>query len=331
MSNQTNPNQFAMITCLINPLYLLFHEKIRAKAIEGNFDDEVNIDWRLKVLATEDLRTDSEKHNQIRKIFSHFFWGDFNGFFAKEIPILLITYVFSLHIAIIPELREKFFNNYQGKVPAFTQFLLESMRIGVVNKDQYLWRIGLHANYEKYVDDSINQSFGVFHLEEAINEETMYSTILPWFTLLDFYLSEKNFYFKHFVELRKTPFVSNQPLTLTSFGQGDISKSPSAANSRNRDNYVLLNKTLNAKIIYNTDNYFFSKIGKFHRDTGLIDDEEKFANQLIDLIINCSPASLEPSRPIQKSTRRFKIITVILLSINIGLLSFDILKRGHLL
>ena len=328
------------LTLYVNPLYLIFGRKDtdtmidtlsylddEDEDVEERYEDNLpRLTWRYGSIKTELSHTSSDDHRQLRKLIGKYF-SSLQFELGDSLPILLITFVFSINIAINLSLRTYFFSNFEGKIPVFTQFVFNCMRTGLTEDGKLVDSIVVDPSYEFYLDERHSSFVSILHLEQE-RSDNMCLTVLTWFKLLDHYLSNNNLYFKHFVPLIKKPLLSEKPLTLTSFGKG-MSKVPeNVFFSKNKEKYEILNKVLNVRIISSQWKEKLPQKRDILSDIGGIDQENRLANQLIDLIMNCSPASLEPSRPPQKSTRRFKIISVILLCINIGLLFFDILKRG---
>ena len=281
----------------VNPLYLVFGEAVDER--DNNEPKPLTTDelpvlsWRFKSTNAEDLRMSSSKHKKLKAIIGKNF-GLFQNTFGDDLPILLITYVFSIFLAIQPKLRMYFYINYDGLIPVFTQFLLESLRIGMTVDDQFLLGISFDPCYNYYMHGKhSDDASSILYLDgKAVDD--MGPLLLLWFKLLDHYLKNNDLYFKHFIKLRKTPFVSKNPLTLTSFDQGNISNSSIAANSKNKERYLILNKALNAKIeTYNVPGSKLLDVLRVIEEAGDIDKNNELANQLMDLIADCPISALE--------------------------------------
>ena len=216
-----------------------------------------------------------------------------------ELPILLITYVFAVSIAIDLDLRSQFYTHYQGKVPAFFQFCLNSIRIGCLN-DLTIYALELDMVYNDMIE-IVGYPY-ILMFEDMKKSENL-PIILAWFFLLERYFSSNNLYFSNLVDLERVPLVSNGSLTLTGINgtNAKFLTSSVVENSDLKEKYKLLTKCLNAQIL--KDEYPSKREALEAHKIDPVEicqedeAEKKLASSLIAFVMHCSVDDL----PKQKS------------------------------
>lgn len=108
-------------------------------------------------------------------------------------PILLITFIISVFIAVNRHYRESFFLHFAGKqVPCITAFALEHFQPGLLSKHQVLVSIELSKEHDLICDD-----YGLppclFH-HKFFGSSHGYGIILAWFTKLNYYHQKFNLF-----------------------------------------------------------------------------------------------------------------------------------------
>ena len=158
--------------------------------------------------------------------YGDFFGGSLSWYSLKEgfnlnsnqLPVLCLTFIYSLIIATDDNLRGKFYDLYHGRVPGITQYLLNTIRIGPLDNNYYVNEIIL--------DNAVLRDLRryVYEIYFTISPETIeyeFAAIIIWFKQLELLFTNNNLFFAHFVELEKTPLISDQKLTLTGFNQNN--------------------------------------------------------------------------------------------------------------
>ena len=220
----------------------------------------------------------------------------FLDYSTEMMPVLCMTYLYSLYLAAIPYYRNKFYEMYNGKIPAITQLLLNSIRIGSLNNDYYVSEIKFDPIMDsiQIVNSSEFTTVGYFELSPELFKR--------WFELVSELFSDNKLFFAHFVELKKVPMAigSKQKLRLTSFNQQNKNFfiNLNVENSQAKEKYEILNKAVNANFILSEDfhksKFDFEYEGKVIGDDIYLDiNKDKhyqfdFASQLLDGIINCN-------------------------------------------
>ena len=210
---------------------------------------------------------------------------------------------------------------------------------------------------EETLEDKSNEDIG--ELTEFIGYTSFFmlrymkapyglQNLLAWFHLLEQNFANNNMIFSQFVDLEKTPMVSNDPLTLTRINcinQNFLSSSV-VEKSGLKEKYVLVNKCLNAHIVPN--NYFEKKEAlEASRNAQVYraadpNAEEKLATSLIDFVMHCSLSDLaeqrNDSRVIQPESKvnlskaslvwNIKNLTIIAsLALNVGFIGYEIYNK----
>ena len=216
--NQNNLAEQYSLTWILNPLFMFF----------GKFDfyDETFSRMNLTIcLLPAMFKIESQKkfnrnpkYLEKQKIMQNNFEAGETGIqyilndnLENGFTILSITFIFSFYIAGSDSLGGEFYNTYDGKIPVFTQFLLNSIRLGPLDEKYYVSNIIINPFIRAV--SAISPE-----LVRPLDFLTIFSNfeiVIKWFKQLEYLFADNNFWFAHFVELQKTPLVSNQKLTLT--------------------------------------------------------------------------------------------------------------------
>ena len=189
----------------INDTHLSLEEKKKVSLFDSNFKTD------------EQVQKPSIYHGNIRFQMYYTFTTHLNSLsFSNNFPVAKITYILSLFIAIDSNIRIKFYNSFNGPVPSILQFLLNNIRIGVLEDDSILSKYQLTDKcFEMITDRALANSF--LNLTDDYNIERNFPYIIAWFVKLNQLDNQKNrkeFYFNHYVQLNKVPIVSNEKVLL---------------------------------------------------------------------------------------------------------------------
>lgn len=187
---------------IVNDTHVPEEKKGAFNGLEGETDEQVE--------------RPTSYHEDIRYHMSLTFSGRFKNFGASGFPVAKITYVAGLLIAIDPYLRVKFFDNYDGPVPGIVQFLLNSLRIGILKDGSIL------TTYERTQEclNSITEcklSYSFLNMTTDYNVGNNLPDLIAWFVALkklDYKQGNKERYFDHYVPLKRVPIYSNEILSL---------------------------------------------------------------------------------------------------------------------
>ena len=290
MNSQSDENKYLNLSLLVNPIYLVYERDRDAEERQEFIHGTPVYDIRLPIIECESSKTSTKEHFAKKKFMALYFKGNFGFLYGDDIQILTITFIVSMIIAVDLKYRQQFYSHYVGKVPAITQFILDNVRVGRVPEGYNIRQINFDPMYKHFSKEA-----GLPELFRLDFKDNNFFRILAWFHLLDLHFSKDDLFFKHFVNLKKTPFLSNKPLTLTSLSQTYDKKkfiNSTATKSKQEEKYIILNKSLNAKIVdpnslMSSELLFFDE----NNSTDFIQDEDQLASQLINLIINCEPDS----------------------------------------
>ena len=144
-----------------------------------------------------------ELREKFKAIFPTYFFN------LGEMPIALITFVLSIFIAIDPELRQSFYVLHQGKIPAITQFCLNTFRMCPISPSEYVERLLMLDEYDDTIRDC---ALAVTIVDKSRFTGSGFKNILLWFSLLNNHFNsekeedEENYL--DWVEFNRVPAVS---------------------------------------------------------------------------------------------------------------------------
>ena len=176
-----------------------------------------------KFCSSPDSETDQEVirpepyHYSIRNAMHYGFANQF-GYFAnfENFPVAKITYVVSLLIATLPEVRVKFFDNYDGPIPAITQYLINEFRIGVLKSGDIL--VDYHWRKEYFISITECELTNTFlNMTSNYDLQKNVPFIIAWLVLLnklDHQSNNEKRYFTNYVKLDKVQLYSSELLSL---------------------------------------------------------------------------------------------------------------------
>ena len=222
---------------------------------------------------------------------------------STVIPVLCMNYLYSLYLATLPNLRNEFYKIYNGKVPAITQFLLNSIRIGRLNDQFYVSEIKLDKVMDE-IDSCGLDCSSVNSYPTAVNA----NLLKVWFESLEKLFADNTLFFSHFVSLEKVPLAlgSKQTLTLTGFNQHNHAflTNANVENSKSKEKYHILNKAVNAHLVLKKDydqdqedQFGFTYEGKLIGEDKFLEDpdledrdlfEFDLAEPFLEVISNCN-------------------------------------------
>ena len=331
-----------------NPLFMLFRRDEPQETNTDVYEENFIYAIRLSILDAENEVTTSPNYVKRRGKMDAFLDLTFEEQFGDILPILLITYVFSVSIAFDFDLRSQFYAHYHGKVPAIFQFLLNSIRIGGLN-DFYVYNLEVDHLYQ-----DLPQFLGYTNMLmlEELKGQSGIRYLLVWFYLLEHQFANHNILFRQFVELERTPVVSNGPLTLTGVNciNPNFLTSYVVQNSGLKHKYQLLNKCLNTHIVvqdyHEKEEALEASLNAQASQVIDAEEEKKLASSLIDFVIHCSVSDLKELRSDSRVTQpdsqanlskasplatigTFNYLTVGLLVFNLGFIGFELYKYFH--
>ena len=123
----------------INPLHVLY-QMDRSGHDAESFDAESFESWvysyERNFAYERQLCQSSQDYNYMQTAFQQTFSSLIGEFDPADpfIPVMLITFVLSLHIAVNPDYRAIFYAHFQGEnLPSITAFVLQSLQPGLLN------------------------------------------------------------------------------------------------------------------------------------------------------------------------------------------------------
>ena len=165
----------------INPLFGVFElDVIDPEGLNPLIDDHENLQvYDREYLYEKVLYKDSVAYQNLfdfmKKRFQSLLLSqedddDFNC------PIVMITYIFSVSLAINAEYRGKFYNAFQGDVPCILQYLFESIKIGPI-KGNIIINTFSYGNYNEKVFSRLGLA-GTCYCSDLLKETYGFNRIL---------------------------------------------------------------------------------------------------------------------------------------------------------
>lgn len=291
---------------LYNPYFLVFG---RNQSNEETQDlPTINIfsyDLKGPILYTEDKLYNTSKYQILQKKIYPFFEYSLKIIYGNKPPILTITFILSVAIAANKALRLKFYESFSGKIPAFTQFLLNSIWIGPLDSEQYLILkdCELDINGENTVSqEGLEGIFSIYFWDNDQNNHDTFNEIIQWFEWLEEFCADDHHLF-HFVPLTKTPMQSNHgnEKSLLAFNQAILNFwiDPSInSNPKLKENYYLLNEVLRTQLVgletynYEMEHENFKTDSSTFLNNGRCSEEYKLAEKLFYFMTHCNENDL---------------------------------------
>ena len=279
-NNNNNEKELVKKDSLIwiyNPFYLF----LGLTPLQVEFEYSITLlPTMFKMNFEQELTNSVEKKvNRLKKLYDDSFSLGF-GALRGNLPILNLTYLFSFYIATDPDLRRRFYKNFLGeKIPAFFQFLLNSVRLGDLDENYSVSKIIIDPAFDERI--WVLNRFLVSSIDPNSIEEN-FDSVIKWFDLIELLFEDQNLYFAYFVELEKTPLVSDQKLTLTGFNQ----KNTKFLNNSNLNHRSVLEMVwfhLKAILNIRVDNYAILETMWFHLKAmgNTPQENSKFKNLLV--------------------------------------------------
>ena len=307
----------------INPLFILFIDySFGEDPIEERFlrfRDSLNFEIKMKNLASDQA---------LRKSFGRLFFAkDYlrtMGTPPENVPIAIITFALSFYLAINHENRIRFFYLFRGKIPAITQILFETLTVGPLGKENFVYRFALNNDYyETYIAARLSSTILDFN-ETKFNYFNFY---LWWFQMLDHHHQSSRRDYLEFVDLDRVSLTTERPnyLACLSVHNGKIYwKKASYFNELPEERkkiYFMLAVALNCQS---------KEIGSFEsflEDTysqKINFNEAEFTKQLFDFIVSgCVNQLQKPAeKKWYKNIRLINILMLLSLFLQIILLFF---------
>ena len=135
------------------------------------------------------------------------------------LPIGIITFVLSAFIAIDIDWRTRFYSAFNGDVPAITQCLLNTIRLGSISKSSYLIKLGIKESEYEYQHGK--RLYRTFFDPEFLSSQKGFGILLLWFTLLEKHSKSSDYPYFGFVKLDKVSILSSDPVILCNLSARD--------------------------------------------------------------------------------------------------------------
>ena len=126
-------------------------------------------------------------------------------FESEKTPVALITFVLSIFVSTDMELRQWFYDSYNGKIPAFTQFCLNTFRLGPISNTETVTGF-------RFIDDEYQATLFCCALGSSIfdkdDPKLDFEYILAWFRVLGQHFTSREKPYLEYVDFERVPWVS---------------------------------------------------------------------------------------------------------------------------
>ena len=252
----------------LNPLFILFTDANYWRQFFNNpenleedydpFNPSVRQMGSRNSASIEIKMIDEPRSVELRERFKAIFQIGIHR--LERMPIALITFVLSIFIAIDPDLRQAFYVLHQGKIPAITQFCLNTFRMCPVSNSEYVTNL---FSLDEYWDTISCCGLGNTIVDQRSLKNASFKNLLLWFSFLNNHFTSKKEEdeenYLECVEFNRVPFVSMEKNYLCGLTveNGKVSSSENSyfneLSNEKKASYIMLAKVLDCVCVPEDD------------------------------------------------------------------------------